>query len=435
MASIAIDVQPCNNPHGFLTSLTESQQISPVKNRAIRTVKMQHDIIIIGAGPAGLSFARSLADTGLRIVLIEKSPKNTLENPPYDGREIALTHLSHKIMNELGMWQLIPEDEKFRIRDAKVLNGNSTYSLDFNHAEAGKENLGFMVSNNVIRRVAYQSLAGFENVTILDQSEVKHVGTNTQRAWAELADGTTLEAPLMIAADSRFSNSRRMMGIQTSMLDFGRTCVVCTMDAEMPHDDTAVECFHYDRTLAVLPLNNNRVSVVVTLKSENADDVLGQDNAAFGAEIASRVDGKLGEMSLTSELFTYPLVATFAKTFFKPRFALIGDAAVGMHPVTAHGFNLGLQGADTLASGIRAAISRGMDFSDAGVLERYSAQHRRVCSPIFHGTNALVRLYTTDTPPARFARDALLHLGNAFRPARNLIMERLTEAKAAQNGR
>lgn len=395
---------------------------------------MQHDIIIIGAGPAGLSFARSLAETGLRIVLVEKSPKAVLQEPPYDGREIALTHLSHRIMNDLGMWPLIPEDQRFRIRDAKVVNGNSPYSLDFNHQDSGKENLGFMVSNNVIRRVAYQSLDGFENVTILDQSTVKQVGTNAQRAWAELADGTTLEAPLMVAADSRFSGSRRMMGIQTSMLDFGRTCVVCTMGAELPHDDTAVECFHYDRTLAVLPLNGNRVSIVVTMKSEQADDVLSQSKDAFTADIAARVDHRFGEMSLTSELFTYPLVATFAKTFSNQRFALIGDAAVGMHPVTAHGFNLGLQGAHTLASEIQAAMARGMDFADMSVLERYSTQHRRVSAPIYHGTNALVRLYTTDTPPARFARDALLHLGNAIRPARNLIMERLTEAKAAQDG-
>lgn len=396
---------------------------------------MQHDIIIIGAGPAGLSFARSLADTGLNIVLIEKSSTSTLADPSYDGREIALTHLSHKIMGELGMWELIAENDRFRIKDAKVVNGNSPYSLDFDHADAGKDNLGFIVSNNVIRRIAFESLSGFENISILDQSEVMKVGTNAQRAWAELADGTTIEAPLMVAADSRFSNTRRMMGIQTSMLDFGRTCVVCTMDAELPHGDTAVECFHYDRTLAVLPLNNNQVSIVVTMKSEQAESVLNQQDGMFAADISRRVDHSLGEMSLTSELFTYPLVATFAKSFCKDRFAVIGDAAVGMHPVTAHGFNLGLQGADTLAREIRAAIGRGMDFSDRSILERYSQEHRRTCSPIFHGTNALVQLYTNDSPPARIARDALLHLGNAFRPARNLIMERLTEAKAASKTR
>lgn len=393
---------------------------------------MDHDIIVIGAGPAGLSFARALADSGLSIVLIEKSPVETLANPPYDGREIALTHLSHKIMNELGMWSLIPEGRSFRIRDAKVTNGNSPYSLDFSHAEAGRENLGFMVSNNMIRRVAFESLKGFDNVTILDRTEVKNVGSNSERAWAELADGTTLEAPLIVAADSRFSTTRRMMGVSTSMLDFGRTCVVCTMSASLPHDDTAIECFHFDRTLAVLPLNDNQVSIVVTMKSETSEGVLAMEPQDFADDIAERVGQKLGAMTLTSKLFSYPLVATYAKTFHKQRFALIGDAAVGMHPVTAHGFNLGLQGADTLAREIKGAVARGMEFSDATVLARYDASHRRASSAIYHGTNALVRLYTTDTPPARFARDALLHLGNAIKPARNLILDRLTEIKATQ---
>ena len=78
-----------------------------------------------------------------------------------------------------------------------------------------------------------------------------------------------------------FSATRRMMGISTSMLDFGRTCIVCTMDAELPHNDTAYECFHFDRTLAVLPLNNNQVSVVITLGSEESADVLNMSTGKF----------------------------------------------------------------------------------------------------------------------------------------------------------
>ncbi len=393
---------------------------------------MEYDIIIIGAGPAGLSFARSMADSGLKIVLIEKSSKKVLANPPYDGREIALTHLSHKLMNGLGMWQLIPDGQHFKIRDAKVLNGDSDYSLNFDHRDTGKDNLGFMVANNVIRKVAYQSLQGFDNVTILTEKEVLKIGTEASHGWVDLSDGNRLEAKLLVAADSRFSTTRRMMGISTSMLDFGRTCIVCTMDAELSHDDTAVEIFHYDRTLAILPLSNNQVSVVVTLKSDNSDDVLAMDKADFAADIMGRAGDQFGKLSLTSKLFAYPLVATFAKSFHKPRFAVIGDAAVGMHPVTAHGFNLGLQGADTLAKEIKRAISLGQDFATSTALQQYSTIHRRASLPIYHGTNAVVRLFTTDTPPARVARDVLLHLGNFITPAKNLIMERLTEEKATR---
>ncbi len=391
---------------------------------------MKNDIIIIGAGPAGLSFAKEMANTGLNITLIEKQSEEILANPPYDGREIALTHLSHKIMNDLGTWDLISKENVSLIKAAKVLNGKSSYALSFDHKEAGEENLGFMIANSNIRKSAYESLSNAKNVQILTEKEVSTLGTDNEKGWVELKDGKRLEAPLIIAADSRFSATRRMMGISTSMLDFGRTCIVCTMEATLPHNETAYECFHFDRTLAVLPLNNNHVSIVITLKSEESADVLGMSKEDFAADIERRTEGQFGTMKLSSELFPYPLVATFAKTFHANRFAIIGDAAVGMHPVTAHGFNLGLRGAHTLANEIKETLQAGGDWSAQTTLENYTSKHRRTSRPLYHGTNALVRLYTNTTPAAKFARRTLLRLGNHIKPAKRLIMNQLTEIKA-----
>lgn len=389
---------------------------------------MKHDIIIIGAGPAGLSFARDMAETGLNITLIEKQPESVLADPPYDGREIALTHLSYKIMNTLGMWDLIPKESISMIKTANVLNGTSPYALSFDHEEAGENTLGFMIANQQIRKAAYSSLKGFDNVCILSGKEVATLGTDHEKGTVTLKDSESLEAPLIIAADSRFSATRRMMGISTSMLDFGRTCVVCTMSAELPHNDTAYECFHFGRTLAILPMNNNQVSVVITLPSEESADLLSMSKEDFAADIERRIEGRFGAMTLTSDLFPYPLVATFARKFHAKRFAIIGDAAVGMHPVTAHGFNLGLRGAHTLAKELKNTEEA---LSPQTALERYSRMHRRAAAPLYHGTNALVKLYTKDTPAAKFARHALLRLGNRIKPVKRLIMNQLTENKAA----
>lgn len=392
---------------------------------------MKHDIIVIGAGPAGLSFAREMAQTGLNITLLEKQPESVLSDPPYDGREIALTHFSRRVLEQLGIWQLFGKDEISVIKDAKVLNGRSPYALSFDHEEAGEDNLGFLISNQHIRKAAYNALAEYDNIQILSEKEVSTLGTDSQKGWVTLSDGERLEAPLIIAADSRFSATRRMMGIATPMLDFGRTCIVCTMQVEKPHHDTAYEYFHFGRTLAVLPMNNNQVSIVITLKSEESRDVLCLSEAEFAADIQHRIKRRLGTMTLTSELFPYPLVATLAAKFDANRFALIGDAAIGMHPVTAHGFNLGLRGAHTLASEIKMAIKSGRDYAEPAVLQRYANKHRRVGAPIYHGTNALVHLYTDERLPAKVARRALLRLGNRIKPAKRLIMNQLTENRVA----
>lgn len=389
---------------------------------------MDYDVIIIGGGPAGLSFARLLADTDLNVLIVEKQDEKTLANPAYDGREIALTHLSHKIMTETGMWDKIPSKSISLIKDAKVLNGDLNDPLFFDHKKSGKDNLGYMISNHLIRKAAYEAVRPMKNIKIMTGAEVANVKTDVHQGVVTLKGGQTLVAKLVVAADSRFSTTRRMMGIPVSMRDFGRVCIVCRMKLDRDHDDTAYECFFYDRTLAVLPLNGRYCSVVITIAAEDADLILKKTPKEFGIEITKRMEGKFGNMSLDTELFPYPLVGTYADRFYTNRYALMGDAAVGMHPVTAHGFNFGLRGAATLAREIKAACDLGLDFGAQDVLSRYHEEHRKATLPMYLGTNTLVALYTKTTPLAKLARKSLLMLGQHLPPAKRIIMNQLTEA-------
>ncbi len=391
---------------------------------------MRYDLVVVGAGPAGLSLARALAGSGLSMALVEASPRQTLADPPYDGREIALTHLSREILQQLGIWQHFPTDAVGLIRKAQVFSGSSPYSLDFDHRQTSRDTLGYMVSNQWIRRACFQAVAEQEGVYWLDGCKVERVQAGAEGGQVHLADGRVLAARLVVAADSRFSASRRQMGIATDMLDFGRTCVVCNMSVERHHRHTAWECFHDDRTLAVLPLAGRRVSVVITLPAEQTDELLALSAEALAEDTANRIQHALGRMRMDSERYAYPLVATLARSFCKPGFVLMGDAAVGMHPVTAHGYNLGLQGAWTLAQAIHAARARGEDWASASLLQGWARQHRRTAAPIWHGTNAVVKLFNDNRPLARVARAAALRAGNHVRPLRRFILNRLTEIQA-----
>ena len=393
-------------------------------------MSLHSDILVVGAGPAGLSFAAELAGSGLKITLIEKSPLEILQNPPYDGREIALTHLSREIMQRLGMWDLIPKDEIYPLRDAKVLNGQSDYQLHFPQPTQARgepaDCLGYLISNHNIRKAAYEIVSKLENVTILTGTGVKEVKTSEDEAQVILENGEVLSGRLLLAADSRFSQTRRQLGISSDMHDYSRTMFVCRMKHTLSNQHTAYECFHYGRTIALLPLEEHLTNTVITVDSDKADTIKKMSPEELAASVKEQLKGRLGDMELVSTIHNYPLVGMIAQRFYGKRSALIGDAAVGMHPVTAHGFNLGLSSADLLAKLILEAEQRGQDIGAASLLEKYSTKHMLHAQPIYHGTNMLLKLFTNETAPAKILRGLVLRASNNFPPLKKLITKQLT---------
>ncbi|MBV1797344.1 5-demethoxyubiquinol-8 5-hydroxylase UbiM [Siccirubricoccus sp. G192] len=389
---------------------------------------MQFDVAIVGAGPAGLAFARALSGCGLRIALVEKAGERDLAAPGFDGREIALTGRSARLLREMGAWQRIPAAEIAPLREARVLNGASGFALRFAPEGRQGDGLGHLVPNHRIRQALFEAVAGLPDITLLAGTAVAAVETGPEAAQVRLADGRDLRAHLVVAADTRFSETRRRQGIGASMRDFGKAMLVCRMAHEVPHEGIATEWFGHGQTIAMLPLNGDLSSAVVTLPTRETDRLLALAPEAFGAEIARRYGHRLGAMQLVGTRHAYPLVAVYAHRFVARRFALVGDAAVGMHPVTAHGFNFGLSGADTLAREIRAALARGQDPADPAALQRYERRHRRATWPLFTATNAIAGLYTDERLPARLLRHAALRLGAALPPVRRLVTARLMEA-------
>ena len=124
----------------------------------------------------------------------------------------------------------------------------------------------------------------------------------------------------------------------------------------------------------------------------------------------------------------YPLVSVYADRFVAPRAALVGDAAVGMHPVTAHGFNLGLQGQARLSEAVLRAHRGGADIGSDAVLARYQRRHHAAALPIYAATRMVIRLYNDGRLPARLLRRATLRVANRMAPFRRAIAAHLTQA-------
>lgn len=389
---------------------------------------MQFDVVVAGGGPVGLAFAGALGGSGLSVAVVEPQPEASLAEPAVDGREIALTHRSQAILRELGAWDRIPEGVPSALRQAEVLNGGSPYALRFDTSGRDTEELGKLVPNHVIRRALFETLP--PETTLLTGRRVTALCTDAEGAALTLDDGTTLRARLAVGADSRFSTFRRLAGIEAETVEFGKHMLVARMHHTRPHRHIATEWFDYGQTIAMLPLNGEMSSVVLSLPAEEIARLKAMDGRDFGAEITRRYQSRLGPMQLAGGRHTYPLVATYARRFAGTRLALLGDAAVGMHPVTAHGFNFGLHGQQILSSRIRAALEEGRDFAAGPVLRGFEAEHRRNTRALYLATNATALLYTSDRPAARLLRNVALRLGNRLRPVRGAIVSHLMEQPA-----
>ncbi|MFT5450974.1 MAG: ubiquinone biosynthesis UbiH/UbiF/VisC/COQ6 family hydroxylase [Enterobacterales bacterium] len=400
---------------------------------------MEYDIVIIGGGPVGLSFARTLTASDMKVLLVERAPQSSLATPAVDGRDIAMTHLSMDILERMGILDRLPEGSISPIRAAKVSNGNSPYCLNIDSKDESVSALGHLIPNHLLKQALYEEVTSINTTDIIYETSVNDVHTHADHSEVVLSNGKVVKAKLVVAADSRFSDTRRKQGISTSMLDFGRVVIVSRMEHDESHQQVAHECFLYGRTLAVLPLGGNLSSIVVTVSADQSDDLLNMSAEDFSQSVKSWFDkalstgasAGLGNMKLVGERYSYPLVAVHANQFVKPRYALLGDAAVGMHPVTAHGFNLGLRGQDTLYQEIISAHKRDVDIGSLAVLKGYESKHMKVTKPLYHGTNEIVGLFTNESLPAKIARNALLRFSNNFPPIKHMIASKLTEKKGS----
>lgn len=401
---------------------------------------MAYDILVTGAGPAGLCLARALRGSGLRMAIVDTQTREALANAAFDGREIAMTHHSRAILQRLGIWSRIPAEHISSLRDALVMNGApgpAQTRMRIGHEHGGEPQLGFLVGNWQIRRAAFDAAmapadADGEPPELFDACQVVRVTTGGDHAEAELQDGRRLRARLLVAADSRHSSTRRAMGIAADLHDYGRSMLLCAMTHEQPHGHAAWEWFDHGQTLALLPMNpcpdsgRPRASVVLTLPHHEIGALMALPDDAFGQAIGARFGHQLGAMQVASARHVYPLVGVWPRRLVARRFAAVGDAAVGMHPVTAHGFNLGLRSIDTLADGVLQACRQGRDVADEKMLRRYERSHQHASRGLFMATHAIATLYTREDPGARLLRGALLGIGERLAPFKRAVAASLT---------
>lgn len=369
------------------------------------------DIVISGASFAGLALARALATTfggDIRIAVVDRNPR--AQTPPADARAFALSAGSQRMLETLGIWSVAaPEAQAvhdIEITDSSLEAGIRPVLLRYdNHTAADGEPASYIVPAQTLERALYESVASDPSLTFLVPAEIARFADSGSHIAITLRDGTEIAASLLVGAEGRRSASRDAAHIKTVGWRYGQTAIVTTIAHERPHGGRAVQHFLPAGPFAILPLPGNRSCLTWSENANEATRILALDDAGFLAEVETRVAGRLGSIEVVGPRQSWPLEMHLARAYIAPRFALVGDAAHGVHPIAGQGVNLAFRDVAALSEIVADSLRLGLDPGNMESLGRYERWRRFdsfVSAAAFDGLN---RLFSNDVMLVRAARD------------------------------
>jgi 2-octaprenyl-6-methoxyphenol hydroxylase len=380
------------------------------------------ELVIAGAGLNGLLLGAACAGAGLTCAIIDRERPATMLDEAFDGRSSAIAYGSQQVFAALGLWPAL-EAEAEPIREIRVADGPAPLHLHYDHRDLGTDApLGWIVENRILRRVLVDRARSLPNLALLAPLEVEAVEIEPAAAVAILADGRRIAANLIAAADGSRSPLRRTAGIRTIRWRYRQTAIVTTVRHQRPHLGIAVEHFLPAGPFAILPMTENRSSIVWTEREALAPRLLALDRPAFTAELAARFGDFLGPVELVAPIWSYPVGLMLADRYIDRRMALVGEAAHVIHPIAGQGLNLGIRDVAALAELIVDARRLGLDIGDPSLLQHFQEWRRLDAVLLAAVTDGLNRLFSNEVAPLQLLRDLGLAMVDRLAPVKRFLM-------------
>ncbi|ART63002.1 UbiH/UbiF/VisC/COQ6 family ubiquinone biosynthesis hydroxylase [Kushneria marisflavi] len=340
------------------------------------------DMAIVGAGLVGATLALALGQKGHRVALLDGGDlQATWQADTIDARVSAITPASQQLLTHLGVWSGIVQRRLGPYDRMAVWDGEGTGHIDFSALEVGREVLGHIIENNVVRDALLDALLECDSVTLMPEARVTRLSDAEQGTrYLTLEDGRTLESCLVIGADGAGSRIRALSGLGHREYATGQRAVVATVWHEYDHAATARQRFMSTGPLAFLPLGidgrQKTSSIVWSADTEFADDLMAMSDEAFMRALEMDFEHCLGRIERVSRRHDFPLIQRHARRYVDDSVALVGDAAHNIHPLAGQGVNLGLMDVAVLAEELDRARRRGAPLGDLRILSCYARRRR-----------------------------------------------------------
>ncbi len=383
-----------------------------------------YDVLIVGGGLVGGSLALALADTALRIGVIESVPEDKRIASSAGDRALALAWGSAQILGQVGVWQGA-EKKAAPIRHIHVSDQGYFGKLRMSAEREGVPALGYVATARTLEEEVALRLSQ-SPVTMICPASVIGLKAGSEAVHVSLREGNesiNLTARLLVAADGGNSTVRKLLEIGQSIRDYGQTAIVTEVNTGKSGDFTAYERFTPVGPLAFLPVAKKRYSVVWTQKADDAAELLAMSDSAFTDRLQSAFGYWLGKIALASRRQAFPLKLIRAERMADERVVLIGNAMHQLHPVAGQGLNLGLRDVAMLAEMLVARLAFGEDIGERTFLERYAQARQADLDRVIRFTDSTVRIFSTDFAPVALARNAGLLALDRFLPGKRLLAQ------------
>ncbi len=381
-----------------------------------------YDLIIVGGGLAGNCLALALKDTGLSCAIIEASTPEQLQTSPAGDRALALAAGTVQQLEQMGVWQGIGHAttaiKNIHISDRGHF-GKTRLSAEKEQVEA----LGYVITARDLETHAAKLVAE-SPTTQFCPARVVGLSSDSDKISVQIQQGDeslTLTAQLLIGADGGQSSIRQLLNISQQVTDYRQTALVTTVTSTLAHKNTAFERFTSSGPLALLPIAHKQSAVVWTRSTEDAKALLQISETDFLAQLQACFGYKLGKLSLSAPIRSFPLALIRAEKMIAERVVIIGNAVHQLHPVAGQGFNLGLRDVVQLADKLIIQHQADKDLGADDFLKDYAASRQKDHDLVIGFTNNVVRIFSNDWLPLAAARNLGLTLLDHIPKAKSLL--------------